>query len=65
MEAKTWVAKDRDGREFVFDEQPYRSRQSGSWLMNQDGMAIELPEGSIQKLIGISVTWDSDCVELK
>ena len=63
-ETKAWVAKDKDGREFVYNERPLRGRAMAAWYANE-AEAIELPEGSIFKLTGIPVTWDSDCIELK
>lgn len=59
-----WVAVDKDGSEWVFDVKPQRIHCE--WEIRQVyNMYVELPQGSIEKLIGRELTWDDDPVELE
>ena len=70
-----WVAVDEDGREGIFDEYPQRKVDvcgEGLWsdywcgpLEEHFGSRINLPKGSIKKLIGRDLTWNDEPVELK
>ncbi len=66
-----FVAVDKDGSENLFDQvKPYRDRSLGCWFpyYDKDGEThpwIELPKGSIRKLIGRELTWLDEPVELK
>ena len=56
-----WVAVDNDGTEWLFEDIPHR--------MNEDqfgcrGYEIEIPSGSIEKLIGRKLTWSDEPIEL-
>lgn len=55
-----WLAVDKDGSEFIFDEEPERDEEV--WDTNL--WYIPLPEGSIKKLIGRNLTWDDEPVEI-
>lgn len=59
-----FVAADMDGSEWIFKDKPYKS-----FIMwkggNGKGMHIELPKGTIEKLIGKKLTWEDEPVELK
>lgn len=59
----SWVAVDVDGVECVYDLKPVRNFKS--FIPCGDGEYVELPSGSIQKLIGRTLTWDDEAVELK
>ena len=59
-----WMCVDYIGREFVFTSKPHMV--NFSWR-NSNGRfnCIELPVGSIEKLIGRELTWEDEPVELK
>lgn len=54
------VLDDRDNSEWVFEYKPERA--SDFWY--DTGDCVELPKGSIKKLIGRDLTWDDDPVEI-
>jgi len=56
-----WVAVDKDGDEIITTYQPFRA--TGYW--NSDFDKIYLPKGSIKRLIGHTLTWESEPAELK
>ena len=68
-----WVAVSKAGTELIFPAKPIRD---GAWwscieeisIEGEYGdveMSIELPKGSIEKLIGRTLTWNDEPVELK
>lgn len=60
-----WVAVNKYNREYIYEEKPKRCYQE---VWSQTSLAydvIELPKGSIKKLIGRELTWSDDAVELK
>ena len=60
-----WVAVNKYNREYIYEEEPKRCYY-GVWsqasLLDN---AVELPQGSIKKLIGRELTWNDEPVELK
>lgn len=64
-----WVAVNADGKEFLFENKPYRSGygEYGYWNPTYSGICgcILIPHGSIKKLIGRELSWDDEPVELK
>lgn len=59
-----WVVKDgRDNTEWIYQYKPERESDYGYWWLG--GECIELPQGSIKKLIGRDLTWEDEPVELK
>lgn len=58
-----WVAVDKDGHEFVFAGKP--TRAISYWNANSFWEEVELPQGSIKKLTGRTLTWEDEPVELK
>lgn len=75
-----WLAVDYDGFEHIFDEKPHRipfdgedSFLTGVWKACDDVIdnsmveiyGIDLPRGSIEKLIGRKLTWKDEPVELE
>lgn len=69
-----WLAVDRDGiTEEIFNEKPTRSDYLwiGQFIAADDDNApinengVILPEGTIKKLIGRTLTWNDGPVELK
>lgn len=59
-----WVAVDKNGSEYVYQFKPFRGN-SEIWVASEDDQYVSLPEGSIKKLIGFKITWESEPVELK
>jgi len=57
-----WVAVDKDQAEYVYESQPIR--QIRFWFPPGDSKDVELPTGSIKKLIGRELTWDDEPVKL-
>ena len=56
-----YLACDKRGFEWILVDRPYR--ENGYWFCDND--TIELPHGSIAKLIGRELTWEDEPVELK
>lgn len=56
-----WVAVDKNGDECIFECRLHRGEDE--WYETCD--FIELPKGSIKKLIGRDLTWSDDIIELK
>ena len=59
-----WLCVDKDGTEVVCSEHPILLK-SGMWsttIMNEE---VELPTGTIKKIIGRELTWSDDPVEIK
>ena len=46
----------KDGVEFIFPETP--TRRGENWISDKGG--IELPKGSIEKMIGKKLTWEDE-----
>ena len=63
MRYNSYVAVDKNGQECIYEGYPERDNTLGAWLP-VDPRYIELPEGSIEKLIGRKLTWEDDAVEL-
>lgn len=65
-----WVATDKNGEEYLYEEKPSRDYGciwKATFREDQDRNSdfIELPKGSIKKLIGRELSWDDETVELK
>jgi hypothetical protein len=58
-----WVAVDKDGEELILDHKPKIIRKNEYWY--RDSSNISIPKGSIEKLIGRTLTWVDKPVELK
>lgn len=63
-----YVAVDKDGTEKVFFASPERYSSDWDdepymWFVDDD--FVKLPKGSIAKLIGRTLTWDDEPVELE
>ncbi len=56
-----YLAVDKDSSEWITTDKPYRF--DDVWY--EDYEQVKLPKGSIQKLIGRSITWEDEPVELK
>ena len=63
----SWVAVDKNGHEAIFSGKPERVAYPDDipniWYY-YDGMYVNLPSGSIEKLIGRKLTWEDEPVEL-
>ena len=65
-----WVAVDMFGCERVYEQKPRRFVQS-VWVSTHNDYRnrfydfVELPNGSIKKLIGRELSWSDEPVELK
>lgn len=67
-----WLAVDKDGTEYIFaDKKPIRGEDEWLPKFMDDGLYdtfcgyINLPKGSIKKLIGRELSWNDEPVELK
>lgn len=66
-----WLCVDEDGDEtMIFDNKPKRDASptcGGYWSRNEenDCCNVDLPKGTIKKLIGKELTWESEPYELK
>ena len=67
-----WVAVDKNGAEYVYDYKPIRNNHNNCLYWTEDydkegepiGKSVELPKGSIKKLIGRDLTWQNEPIEL-
>lgn len=62
-----WLAVNRNGKGFIFGDKPHReiSRHFGDyWETTWTGKYVELPKGSIKKLIGRELKWEDSPVEI-
>lgn len=58
-----WVAVDANGEEWVYNLKPRRFIGNGTF---DNGFGyIQLPQGSIENIIGRKLTWEDEPVELK
>lgn len=57
-----YVAVDKDGSEYIYRYKP--KREYDEWAYGGDSF-IKLPQGMIKKMIGRTLTWDDEPVELK
>lgn len=60
-----WVAVDKNGDEYVYSHEPYRVCEYGYVFWMSEMELIELPKGSIKKLIGRELNWSDEPVELE
>ena len=73
MRYNSYVAVDKNGQECIYEGYPERDNKLGAWFPAKnvcgdgsynDPCYIELPDGSIEKLIGRKLTWEDNAVEL-
>lgn len=63
-----WVAVDKDSTEIIFTDKPcrmYDDVEDCEYWDTTSGMFVVLPKGTIKKLIGKTLTWEDEPVELK
>lgn len=59
----TWLCVDKDGSEWAFDGLPERG-ETGWYITYESTSCVELPKGSVEKLIGKKLTWRCKPVEI-
>ena len=59
-----WFAVDLDGSEVAFQNKPIRDKKEKYWYA-EDEHYVELPLGTIEKIIGKKITWRHESVEVK
>lgn len=60
-----WLVVEKDLSEWIYQEKPYKNSVNGIYLpTDKKGVYIELPGGSIFKLIGRKLTFEDDPVEI-
>ena len=61
----SWLAVDKDGTEAVYEIKPMRTK-SEYWMCDTEfynPYGVELPKGSIKKLIDRELTWEDEPVK--
>lgn len=59
-----WLAVD-NGEEWIYDRKPIRNKDKNEFEIEYlYDSAIQLPSGSIKKLIGRELTWEDEPVEI-
>lgn len=58
-----WLAVDKDGGEVIYNMYPER----GQFVFDPEcyRISIDLPDGTIEKIIGRKLTWEDEPVEIK
>ena len=59
-----WVAVDKNKKECVYDDKPIRSDECFYLKYSNGEGFVDIPNGSIKKLIGYELTWNDEPVEL-
>lgn len=62
-----WICVDENGQEMIFDSKPYRTsnRIDGEyWKSDMAAYYMDLPKGTIFKLVGKELTWEDEPIEL-
>lgn len=59
-----WLAVDKDGTENIYDIKPIRDLQVDKWDIATDSWWIELPKGTIEKIIGRTLTWQDTPIQI-
>jgi hypothetical protein len=65
---KFYIAVDEDGKEFLYDRIPTRESWFGKnfWTTHQDSIKVMLlPKGTVESILGRSLTWADEPVEVK
>jgi len=57
-----WLAVDENGDEYIYNYCPERATYI---FLGDDNNSVELPKGSIEKLIDKPLTWADEPVEIK
>ena len=61
-----WVAVNEDGSEIIVNDNRYLERDEdlGEWTTYGYSDIVQLPYGSIKKLLGREMTWEHEPIEL-
>ena len=59
-----WVAVDLNDEEYIFEDEPRRDFKHSCFISDDMDSCIELPKGTIEKIIGKILTWDDEPVEI-
>jgi hypothetical protein len=66
-----WLAVDENGNEYIYSSKPSRD-YSQSWnccwafeAWEDEESLVQLPKGTIKKLIGRELAWNDEPIELK
>lgn len=65
-----WLAVDKNGDEYVYQEKPVREKSLWDTVKVIEGEyndtdCVELPKGTIKRMLGKELTWEDDCIELR
>lgn len=59
-----WLVVDNDGTEKLFYKKPVREPNERAWVyLRENETIIKLPKGSIERLIGVKLTWSDEPYE--
>lgn len=59
-----WLAVDKDGAEWIFETKPIRNVNVFYLFGDDSENLLELPNGTIEKIIGRKITWEDEPVEI-
>lgn len=59
-----WLCCDEDGTDVLFVEKPSRNIEEGAWVRGKDTRIVELRKGASKQLLGRSLTWKDEPVEI-
>lgn len=63
----SWLVVNGEGNEFIYDSEPYRwdlDLYHEWWVGEDNSCCIQLPKGTIKKIIGRDLRWEDDPVKL-
>ena len=63
-----WLAINKDDSEWIFEYNPSVNPETGEWwpdFVLIPAMGIELPKGTIEKILGYKLTFETSPVEIK
>ena len=58
-----WLAVDKNGKEYIYEAKPFRGDEC--FFPSDVSGCIELPKGSIKKLIGKTLTYRNSPIEIE
>ena len=59
-----WVAVDKDGEEAIFQNKPIRDKKEKYWYVEDENF-VDIPQGTIEKLINKKLTWRHEPVMIQ
>lgn len=57
-----YLAVDKDGKEWIFEEKPYRVPKENIWYSN-NGSIRPLKIGRIKEILGYKLSWEDEPIE--